>query len=437
MRRSRTMQLTSLAAIVAVTATACISAGSDGGGGEGGGQGASVEIFGAFSGDEEELFNESLEPFRQATGIDVQYVASSDFTTLIRSRTQGGDPPDIALFPQPGLVQDLSDELTPLGDVLDLPKLEETLIPGFLDAATGEDGQVYAAPMRMAVKSIVWYPKPEFEGAGYAPVESFEDLLALSDKIVAEGNTPWCIGMESGSDTGWVATDWVEEMVLRTAGPEVYDKWWKHEIPFNDPAIKKAAEAFAKIWQANGYVLGGPQAILTTPFGDAANPMFTEPPGCYMHRQGNFITGFFPEDVQADLTANVGTFYFPAVTEGGFDGKPVLGGGDLAGLFNADNANAVQVMEFITSDEFGGPWAAGGGWLSPHRTFDLDEYTDDTTRRIAELAVEADVFRFDASDLMPAQVGAGTFWTGMIDWISGQKDLDTVLLEIEQSWPTS
>jgi alpha-glucoside transport system substrate-binding protein len=434
-------------AAISLLATGCLSEGGGGGAGGGGGGGDAtgggggeaagpVEIFGAFSGDEEEAFNESLAVFEEESGIEVDYVASSDFTTLIRSRVEGGNPPDIALFPQPGLVLDLADSgsILPLGDVLDLGALEETLIPGFLDAATAEDGQVYAAPMRMAVKSIVWYPVPEFEDAGYQVPTSFEELVDLQAQMVADGNTPWCIGMESGADTGWVATDWMEEMVLRTSGPDVYDQWVNHEIPFNAPEIQTAGEAFGDIAFTEGYVLGGPQGMLTIPFGDAAEPMFDEPPACFLHRQGNFITGFFPEEVQEDLGANVGTFVLPSYAQGGFDGQPILGGGDMAAMFS-ENENTVAVMEFLTSDEFGGPWAEAGGWLSPHATFDTSQYANEITQDIAALVAEADVFRFDASDLMPASVGAGSFWDQMVAWISGGASLEEALTNIEESWP--
>ena len=152
-------------------------------------------------------------------------------------------------------------------------------------------------------------------------------------------------------------------------------------------------------------------------------------------RQGNFATGFFPDNIQADLDGSVGTYYFPHY-DGGYDGDPVLGGGDLAAAFTADDDDVKEVMEYLTSDQFGGSWAQAGGWLSPHKTFDVSQYADETTRSIAQSAADADVFRFDGSDLMPADVGSGTFWTGMVDWVSGQSSEDT-LKAIDESWPSS
>lgn len=439
--KRRRLVAVGLGAALALGTTGCLQS-DDGGGGGGGGASSGesgdgvVTILGAFGGDEKAAFEESLADFEEESGIDVEYTEDTDFTTTVVQRVGAGDAPDIALFPQPGGLLQLKDDMTPLEDVIDLSAIESTLIPGFLEAATDEEGTVYGAPMRMAVKSIVWYPKPSFEEAGNntAPA-TFQELLAESERIAGEGVAPWCMGWESDQATGWVGTDWLEEMVLRTAGPEVYDQWVSHEIPFNDPQIAEALDAFGEIAQGDGLVLGGADGILNTPFAEAMNPAFGDDPQCYMMRQGNFATGFFPEDVQGDLDGSVGTFYFPSY-EGGYDGQPLLGGGDLAAAFNGEDEEVQQVMEFLTSDQFGGAWAAAGGWLSPHTTFDASQYADETTRAIAQLAADADIFRFDASDLMPAEVGSGSFWTEMVKWQQGQSTQDT-LDAIEASWPQS
>jgi alpha-glucoside transport system substrate-binding protein len=441
----------SIAAMCLLT-TGCLQGGDDGDGGGGGGDTGSgdtagaggsepgdgtVEVFGAFTGAEQDAFDESLTAWEEESGIDIKYTGNADFTTFVRSRVQGGQPPDIALFPQPGLLLDLAaqDNLVPIDEYLDVDELNETLIPGFLDAVTDDEDTVYGAPMRMAVKSLVWVPKA-YAAAGYSlEPASVQELSDIAEEIRDTGTPPWCLGYESGAATGWVGTDWIEEMVLRVAGPEVYDQWVAHEIPFDDPQIQEAFEAYSEIALTEGNVQGGGEAIVSTPFGEAGNPSFEDPPKCMLHRQGNFITGFFPEDVQKDLDGNVDVMYFPPY-EGGYDGNPILGGGDMAGLFNGEDDEAKQVMEFLTSDEFGADWAQAGGWLSPHATFDASNYPDETTRKMAELASAADVFRFDASDLMPAEVGAGTFWTGMVDWTTGAKDTEEVTADIEASWPS-
>jgi alpha-glucoside transport system substrate-binding protein len=448
MKRNNFLRLAALASVTALVTTGCLQSGEEEGGGDGGGgtsAGAGgttpgdgeVEIVGAFTGAEQDAFEESLVAFEEDSGIDVQYSGNADFTTLIRTRVNS-DPPDIALFPQPGLLLDLAaaDDLVPIDEFLDTDSLNETLIPGFLDSVTDEDGTTYGAPMRMAVKSLVWVPKDYAEQGYSLEPGSVQDLNDIADQIEASGIAPWCMGYEAGAGTGWVGTDWIEEFVLRTAGPEVYDQWVTHEIPFNDPQIQEAFDAYAELLGPDAEkVFGGSEGILNTSFLDADNPQFEDPVGCMMQRQGNFVTGFYPEDVQANLDENVDVFVFPPY-EGGFDGQPILGGGDIAGLFNGEDDEAKQVMEFLTSPEFGAEWAQTGGWLSPHKTFDVTNYPDETTRKIAELAANADVFRYDASDLMPANVGADSFWDGMVKWIQGAST-EEVTTDIEESWPSS
>ena len=393
-----------------------------------------VTIMGAFGGDEEALFNESLQPFIEESGIQVNYVSDQDFTNTIQVRVTAGDLPDIGLFPQPGGIMNMAagGHVYPIDEFLDYDALNATLVPGFLDSARYK-GRVYAVPMRMAVKSIVWYPKKAFEANGWntAPA-TLQELDELTEQIKAEtGATPWCIAWGSDQATGWVGTDWIEEYVLRLWGPQVYDDWIYGRMPFNDEKIVAAFEAYGELATPEN-VLGGNDGVINTPFGDAMNSAFSDPPGCYMMRQGNFAIGFFPDDIAANLDEEIGIFSFPRDAEG-YDGQPMLGGGDLAVAFSYD-ADTIAVMEFLSSDEFGGPWAQGGGWLSPHTTFDGSQYPDDITRQLAQLAVESDVFRFDGSDVMPREVGSGSFWTEMVAFQSG-KSAQATVDAIQATWP--
>ncbi|MDP3890506.1 ABC transporter substrate-binding protein [Nocardioides sp.] len=446
--RRRKLAICGLGAVLALTATACLqdpnprggagAGGLDGfvDGGSADGDGV-VTILGAFGGQEEAAFVESLAAFEEESGIDVQYTADTDFTTTILARVSSGDSPDIGLFPQPGGLLDLADRgnVQPIDTFLDYDSLDKTLIPGFLDSAR-LSGRVYGAPMRMAVKSVVWYPKEAYEAGGWnTEPATIQELADVAEEIKDSGAAPWCMGWESDQATGWVGTDWIEEYVLRLHGPEVYDEWVNHEIPFDDERIVEAFEEFGKLAKGDGNVLGGERGILNTGFADAMTPAFREEPRCYLHRQGNFATGFYPDEVQADLDNQVGIFVFPPF-DGGYQGQPILGGGDLAALFNGNDEEAMEVMRFLASDEFGAEWAATGGWLSPHRTFDADNYPDETTRQIAEIASEADVFRYDASDLMPKEVGSGTFWTSMVQWMDGSKTSQEAAADIENSWPS-
>ena len=438
MERRTTRKFVALSVAALFTAS-CLSDSGGGSGGSGGDTGDSqVEILGGFGGAEAEAFEASVADFEDESGITIDYVPATDFTTEISARVTGNNAPDIAIFPQPGALLDIaqSSDMVALDDVLNLDALKETLVPGMAES-TEVDGSTYGVPIRMAVKSVVWTPNPAFADAGYAVPTSQSELLDLGNTIRESGTAPWCVGIESGPATGWVATDWIEEYVLREGGQDFYNQWARHEVPFNDPTVVKAAQDFADIALADGNVFGGRNSIASSGFGTAGNPMFEDPPQCYMHRQANFITSgdFFPADVIADLDNRVSVFQLPPVNPD--DGQACLLGGDWATIFNADDPDVVKVMEFLSSDQFGGPWAQVGGYLSPHTTFDATQYPDETTRSIFQFAVDSEVTGVDGSDQMPGEVGAGSFWRGMTAWISGQEDIESVLNNIEETWPTS
>lgn len=396
------------------------------------GESGTITVLGAVVDQDAERFEESIKPFEEANGIDIVYEGSGDFEQLATLRIEGGNPPDVIMFPQPGLMADLARQghLMDLSTMIDTATLEENYSQAWIDLGT-VDGTLYGIWYRASVKSLVWYPVPEFEEAGYTVPATWDEMIALSDQIVADGGTPWCIGMESATATGWVGTDWVEDIMLRTAGGEAYDRWVAGELDFNSDEVRRAFEIFGEIAMNPDYVLGGTTAVLMTPFGDAPTPMFDDPPGCWLHRQASFIAGFFPEDVQADLTANVNAFYLPPIDED--KGSPVLGAGDVLAA-TSDRAEVADFVNFLMTAEAAEFWAGQGGFLSPNNSVPLDWYPDEITKVQAEILTGADVFRFDASDLMPGSVGTGSFWTEIVNWLSGQ-DLESSLNAIDASWP--
>ncbi|MDQ6895684.1 MAG: ABC transporter substrate-binding protein [Actinomycetota bacterium] len=389
-----------------------------------------------FGNEQETAFQKDVNKFAQANGFTVKFTKAASWDTEIRARVAGGNPPDVGLFPQPGVMCDLAKQKKVLAyDDATVATDKETLVPGFIGAGTCADGKVYGLPSAVSVKSLLWTDAPTFTGAGYTQPKTLDDMLALTDKIRTAGKTPWCIAAESGNATGWPITDWIEDLVLRIAGPDNYDKWVTGQLKFNSPEIKPAFEYFQKIAFTDGNVLGGTKAIVATNFGTGGNPLFKQPPGCYLFKQATFIAGKggFPDDVLAKLDTEVGVYPFPPKTEGN---NPVEVAGDLAAAFNND-ANSIKVRNFIASKE-NGTEAGKAGYFSPHKTFDVSLYPSKTLQKIAsDVLYKATAARFDGSDLMPAKVGAGTFWTEPVKWISGQEDLNTALNNIDSSFPKS
>ncbi len=401
-------------------------------------KGTVVTAFGAFADADEVKFNENVKAFEEATGIDIQYESSKQFEATIATRVDAGNTPDIVDFPQPGLMGNFAKtgKLVDLGSFMSADYLQGQYLQSWLDMATkpGLDGtrKMVGVWERVNVKSLVWYPKKTFDEAGYTIPTTWAELTALQDKIVADGDTPWCIGIESGAATGWAATDWIEEMMLRTTSLENYDKWTTGELKFASPEVKQAAEQVAAIWFNDKLVYGGTKAIVSTSFGDAPAPMFADPPKCWLHKQGNFITSFFPKDRDLKPGVDYDFFYLPGIDPA--FGKPALVGGDIWSMFN-DRPETQAVMAWFTRGEHLKTWLASGGTISPHKDAQLEWYGNDSDRGVAKILAEATSVRFDGSDLMPGEVGAGSFWKEMTSWVSGSEDLDTALANIDASWP--
>ncbi len=387
-----------------------------------------VTVFGVWSGDELDNFKEVVYPFTEETGIGMAFEGTRDLAAVLTTRTEAGNPPDLAILPNPGQLVELAaaGHLVDLTTFVDMAQLQSDYAQVWLDLASYE-GTLYGIFYKAADKSLVWYNPGAFDAAGYEVPTTWGELIALSDQIVADGGVPWCAGFESEAASGWPATDWIEDIMLRTAGPDVYDQWVNHEIPWTDPAIKTAWETFGEIATNEDYLYGGTTGALTINFGDSPAPLFDDPPGCYMHRQASFITGFFPEGVEAGVDYDF--FPFPEIDPA--YGTPALGAADVIVMLN-DTPDARALMQYLVTGEAQEIWAGLGGFLSPSKSVDLDVYPDDMTRKIAEALVGAEVFRFDASDLMPAAVGAGSFWTGTLDYVGGE-DVDSVLETIEAS----
>ncbi len=399
--------------------------------------GQSLSLFGPWLGPDQEFVESVVDYFEHATGAEVTYAGSDSFETQIRVDAEAGSAPNIAIFPQPGLAADLASAglLAPLeAGTADWVSENYAAGTSWVDLGTyaGADGMddLYGFFYKVDVKSLVWYSPDNFEDAGYEVPTTMEDLVALSDQIVADGGTPWCIGIGSGGATGWPATDWVEDIMLRTVSPEDYDAWTTNDMPFNDPKVVKAIELYGSFSRNDAYVDGGAGAVASIDFRDSPKGLFTSPPQCYMHRQASFIPAFFPEGAQVGVDADF--FYFPSFA--GEDlGNPVLGGGTLFAITNENDA-AHAFIRFLQTPIAHEIWMAQAGFLTPLKNVKTDVFGDPTLAPMNDILLNATTFRFDGSDLMPGAVGAGTFWTGMVDYNNGA-DAQDVADAIEASWP--
>ncbi|MFI5840222.1 ABC transporter substrate-binding protein [Catenuloplanes sp. NPDC051500] len=395
--------------------------------------GTEVSIYASIRDTEADLLEQSWAEFTECTGITIKYEGSGEFEAQLQVRVDGGNAPDIAFIPQPGLIARFAEagKLKAVG--ADTKTMAEANYSAdWLKYAT-VGGQLYGAPFGSNVKSFVWYSPKTFTEKGYKVPTTWDELIALSDQIAATGEKPWCAGIESGDATGWPATDWIEDVMLRANTPEVYDQWVNHEIPFNDPKVASAVDKAGSILKNDKYVNGGfgdSKSISTTAFQEGGLPILEGK--CALHRQASFYANQWPEGTKVAEDGDVYAFYFPSIDAAG--GKPILGAGEFTVAF-ADRPEVQAVQTYLASGEHANSRGKLGNWVSANKKLDINNVQNPIDKlSVGILQDTTTVFRFDGSDLMPAAVGAGTFWKGMVDWVNG-KDTASTLSYIEGSWP--
>jgi len=398
-----------------------------------------VTIYGTIDNTEAELLNESWAEWSAANDIEIKYEASKEFEAQITIRAQGGNAPDLAIFPQPGLLGDLAsrDYIQPAPEGVQ-SNVEEYWSDDWAAYATTND-TLFGAPLMASVKGYIWYSPSDFAEWGIEVPTTWDELLTATQTIAdATGQAPWCAGFNSDAASGWPGTDWVEDLVLRQAGPDVYDQWVSHEIPFDDPQIAEAFDSVGEILLNPEYVnagYGGVESINATTFQDVARVIGEG--DCALHHQASFYDGFLADptngNVEVGPDADVWAFLTPPVDAA--DGQAVTGGGEIVGAFSND-ADTIKVQEFLSSPEWANNRVKLGGVLSANNGLDPANASSPILQDAIKILTDPETtFRFDASDVMPGVVGTGSFFTGIVDWING-KPTEEVLGTIEASWPS-
>jgi alpha-glucoside transport system substrate-binding protein len=396
-------------------------------------KGKTVSVYTGIVTPEDTAYKESYKPFEQCTGVTVKYEGDKSFETQILVRTKAGNPPDLAIVPQPGLLK----QLVATGKAVEAPAEVSANVDKFWGkdwkAYATVDGKFYGAPSGASVKSLVWYSPSEFKDAGYAVPTTLDELKTLTDKMVADKKKPWCAGIGSGEATGWPITDWQEDMMLRLYGPETYDKWVNHEIPFNGPESTAALDAVGGYLKNPAYVNGGlgdVKSIATTTFQDAGLPILEGT--CSLHRQASFYAANFPKGTKVAEDGDVFAFYLPGKDA---SAKPVLGGGEFNVAF-ADRPEVKAFQTYLSTDTWANIKAKGSqGWVSANKGLKPENLSNPIDKLAATILLDPKTsFRFDGSDQMPAAVGSNAYWKQVTSWITGQ-DTKTTVDNIEKAWP--
>ena len=399
--------------------------------------GTSVSMFASIISPESDSLQKSWADFTKCTGITIKYEGSNDFESQLGVRVAGGTAPDIAIIPQPGLLAQMVKTHKVVKPPAATVTNENNWAPIWKQYAT-VNGTFYAAPMSANMKSLVWYSPKAFAAAGYQVPTTWDDLMTLSGKIAAAGKgKPWCGGISSGTATGWPATDWLEEVVLRQYGGSVYDDWVSHKVTFSDPKIQAAMKTVANWMQNPAWVnagIGDVKSIATTTFQDAGKPILSGK--CWMLQQASFYEAQWPTGTKVGPDGDVFAFYLPPISAD--VPTPVEGGGEFVTAFSSrPEVQAVQNY-LSTADWADSRIKVAPGWVSANKAVDQTLYTDPIDKLSAQYLTKQDsTFRFDASDLMPAAIGSGEEWKAMTAWFGQGWSTQQVGSDIDGAWPSS
>jgi alpha-glucoside transport system substrate-binding protein len=398
--------------------------------------GGSVSVIGSWGGSEQESFQAMVKPFEDQTGTKVQYEGSRDLNAILSTRVQAGNPPDLAGLPGPGQMAQFAaaGKLVDLSNVLDVNQMKQQYAPDWITLGTS-NGKLVGIFIKTALKSTIWEDPKNFDQvSGGNPPKTWDDLMSLSTKIAGTGKTPWCVGLESAATSGWPGTDWLSDIMMRSAGPDKYVQWYDGQLAWTSPEVKNAWQMWGKIVADPKMVYGGPQYMLATNFGNSGGPLFTSPPGCYMERQASFITDFYTKNTpNVKPVTDFNFFPFPDINAQ-YSGVDQVAG-DLFGMFK-DTPQSRALIKYLTTPEAQAIWVKRGGAISPNKQVPLSDYPDQISKELAQNMVNAKTPRFSAGDMMPDAMQKA-FYQGVLSYVQNPNQLDSVLSTLEQTRQTA
>ncbi len=390
-------------------------------------RGQELEVAGVWGGEEQANFEKVLDQFERRTGAVVRFTSKGrDMAKALSSRLDAGDPPDVAILPQPGLLADLVKRkaLTPIEDVAG-SLVDDNYAPGWRELGS-VDGTLYGVWFKAANKSTIWYRTKAFFDAGVAPPRTWQDLQQVARTLAGGGEKPIALGAADG----WTLTDWFENVYLRSAGPAKYDQLARHEIPWTDESVKQALRTLGQVLGRHEWLAGGAQGALATTFEQSVTSTFGPAKAAAMTFEGSFVATNIAKDTDAKVGSDARFFDFPAIED---SKRSLVIGGDVAVMLK-DSPASRALVRFLATPEAAEPWAEAGGFISPNRSVDPAAYPDLVTRQLARSLTQPAVVRFDLSDLLPASFGATTgqgMWAILQDWLRNPGDVDRTATRLE------
>lgn len=387
-------------------------------------KGTTLNVAADWSGAEQANFEKVLAQFSAETGAKVNYTSyGSNVATTLNTKIAGGDPPDVAVIPQPGLLQSLAKagSLIPVSAATEAA-VKKNFSPDWVTLGS-VDNKLYGVWFKGSNKSTVWYNTAVYTNAGATVPKTWDDFLAQLKKV-SDSGVP---GLSIGADVGWPLTDWFENVYIRSAGAEKYDQLTQHQIPWTDPSVIDALTTLSKLWGDSTLIeSGGAQRT----FGDSVTEVFGTPPKAGTVYEGDFVAGNITSQTKSKIGTDAKFYDFPSVNG---SGPAVVGGGNAA-IQLKNNKGAAALMTYLASPEAATIWVKLGGFTSPNKAVDMSAYPDPTSQQIAQALVGAKTFRFDMSDQAPSAFG-GTpgsgEWKILLDFYNNPSDIQGTAQALE------
>jgi alpha-glucoside transport system substrate-binding protein len=426
MRALTKLRALALPLLVVVTAVACGTGSSP--------RPQSVKVTGVWSGAELASFEAVVKPFEDQTHIKVDYTSTSDLDAVLRTSVAAGDPPDLSAAPSPSLLTQFAKQgkVFELNGAVDMTALEANYAKSWIDLGEPlNDGKLYQVYSWATLKGLLWYDPNMFQARSYNVPTTWQGLLDLQNEVKASGVTPWCMGLHSGgADDGWPAGDWLKEIVLSQSGPIVYDRWVAGTQKWTSPEIKLAFQTLGTILgPGDSNIYGGKSQALTGSVKTAGDPLFTNPPKCYLLNQVSLMTS----NPAIQPLTDFNFFPLPAINSQ-FAGARVVAG-DAWSMFH-DTPQARKLIQYLTTSAAQVIWVKRGGKLSPNNKTSLDAYPDQLSRENAQILINTQIGKYDATDIMPAAMKAAA-WKALLDFVSNQNNLDKILAGLDKVQQTA
>ncbi len=388
-----------------------------------------IDLLNVWGGEEQTSFKAVVAPFTQQTGVKVNLESTRDLNATLTARIQAHNPPDIAILPNPGKMQELAKRgsLIALDSFLDMGQIQSDYAQAWISLGS-YNGKLYSIFYKAANKGTVWYSPSQFSSNGYQVPTTWSDMITLSTNIANSGKYPWAMGVSSQAASGWPAADWIAQIFLNQSGPTLYDQWVAHQIPWTHSSVKSAFQYFGQIVTGRHFINGAPQSILATGYQQASYLPFDSPPQAYMYYLGDFTAGFITTQFSS-LQPGTGFNFFPFPSINSQYAGSVTGGADVVTALR--NTPAVQkLVKYLATAQAQEIWVKRGGFTSVNKSVPLSAYPDAVSKASAQQLSSASNFRFGADDLMPSAM-EDAFWKATLDFISNPSQLDSILTGLE------